>query len=74
VSVLARTTLDSSPIPNQMMHSGASATRGMPLAATMNGSSTRARKSRRASTTPTAMPATLPSRKPRNVSRSVARR
>ena len=54
-----------------MMKSGASATRGMPLAATMKGSRTLATNSSRDSATPTAMPATLPSKNPRNVSRSV---
>ena len=52
----ASTILDGSPIPNQMMNSGASAIRGMPLSASMKGSTTLPTNANRASSTPVIMP------------------
>ena len=56
----ASTIFDGSPMPNQMMNSGASAMRGMPLSGRMNGSSTLPRKSKRASSAPITIPSSVP--------------
>src|SRR5580698_10560042 len=63
--------LDASPVPNQIMTSGAKATIGMDPSATMNGCTTRETNREYQSNSPSTVPMTLPSRKPSRVSMPV---
>src|SRR6187402_794560 len=63
--------LDASPVPNQMITSGASATTGIEPSATMNGWTTFDTNREYHSSSPSTVPMALPSKKPSKVSMAV---